>query len=217
MTIKESKFKFYNFDMEKVLKKERIEEIFQSNGNTVCFDCHNKSNKVTSVHTTFAVFLCCECAKHHKRFFEEFEDRILNIEKTKFNNFELNLLENGGNDRLEHFLKDYSINHSSTDVREKYLNQAVLFYRRWLLNIAEGKDIKSEKPSKKEATGPVEIEEFLELEKEGDLLEHAENSSNNDKKNLFGGINEHTVISDERQHERPIRHVKGGEVRSRLT
>lgn len=201
----------------KITQQDRLDNIFKGDGNTVCFDCQNKSNKVTSVHTTFAVFLCCECAKHHKRFFEEFEERVLNVQNNKFNNFELNILEIGGNDKLSHLLKEFSINVNTTDLREKYMNRAVLYYRKWLLSQAKGDNIKNEKPHKKEACGPVEIEEFLELENEGNLMEDAQQVCNEKENSNNVGKNEHTKVTDERQHERPIKRVKGGEVRNRVT
>lgn len=133
----------------------RIKDIQLKQGNSICADCFLRDTKF--VNLTFGIFLCATCANSHKLVFIDMPERIKSINFNQFANCEVNTLNLGGNKAFNDFVQFYGICPKQTDIHQKYLFEAILYYIKLLHSNAHSHDFKEQRPQIKEGMEPIKV------------------------------------------------------------
>ena len=134
-----------------------LKELLSNFGNMTCADCNN--NEIKSANTIFGIFLCCDCGNNHNRFFSSFSKDILCLEKDTVSSNQLKFLEKGGNYNFSNFINSYGIQEKTTNLKIKYLNKAVCFYKSYLESLVKGEELKSF-PNNHAGLEEISVEDF---------------------------------------------------------
>lgn len=153
-----SKEKHLNKQEKMDLNRKRVMDLTKFNGNNVCFDCGN--HNPNWVDLTFAVFLCVDCAKHHKLEFPNSHDRIRSIEVNDFAWNEISLLKVGGNDTFRHFLAMYGLDSRHKTYTNVYLFNCVVYYIKDIIALSKKKKFKKQRPAREEGLKPVHYKDI---------------------------------------------------------
>lgn len=120
-------------------------QLQENSANSHCFDCN--STGLLSVSTSFAIFLCEQCAETHVKL--GFEVRT--IHRDAWSVRQLRLIKAGGNEAFAVFLREYEIE-KEMDAGLKYKTNAAEYYR--LRLAAEGQEISIPPPAKETGSQP---------------------------------------------------------------
>ena len=136
----------------------RIRVIQCMEGNQICADCFTNESKF--VNLSFGVFLCGTCAYNHKLVFIDMPERLKSLDFNSFTNCEVNIVSLGGNKSFNAFLDYYGINAKETNLENKYLYEAVLYYIKLLYNNAHGNDFKEQRPQIKDGAQRINVKDI---------------------------------------------------------
>ena len=153
-------------------KIDELNALRDLNENKICADC--KSIYVEYASITYGIFLCMDCAMNHKSHFKIDESKIKSLNSPYWSQDEILMLRIGGNHNFMNFLKQYDLPDKTTDLKSRYLNIAVDYYRRFVESSAEGIVINEEKPSKEEGIlqiVPVNMEKKVIFDEVTNILE----------------------------------------------
>ena len=116
--------------------------------NNICADCD--STNVAYGCITYGLFLCMDCAMNHKSNLNINDSKIKSLDTPYWSNSEILMMKVGGNYHFINFINQYDIPKNNPDIKLKYLNKAVDYYKRFILSSAEGIVINEKRPSKEE-------------------------------------------------------------------
>ncbi len=111
---------------QKEANKKIIEEFSEMKGNNVCFDCNKSPADWASINN--GIFLCIDCSIIHKKF----GYNISFIKSATLDNWsgaQINLMKEGGNEKLKQFLISHSI-YRKVDSKTLYFSKIMTYYRR---------------------------------------------------------------------------------------
>lgn len=137
----------------------RVQELLKTEGNSICADCHKHESKFVDL--TFGLFLCAVCSSTHKFYFLNMPERIKSVYQNSFSNDEVNILALGGNNNFNEFIRYYGINSKQTNIEQKYLYEAILYYINLLYHNALGLEFKDTKPDIKEGSKPISYKSII--------------------------------------------------------
>lgn len=107
---------------------EIFARLFSLPDNKACIDC--SSSQIESCSINHGLFLCQNCADHHKKFRNGISI-IKSIKKHSWTENEMNLMIIGGNMKFRTFLVRYRFPKEYT-LEEKYMTNAICYYREML-------------------------------------------------------------------------------------
>lgn len=181
-----------NREEKKNLMRIRVKELLNYNGNNQCFDCGSFHVNWTDI--TYAVFLCVDCAKVHKKEFPDFIDRIKSLEVNDFKKKEYKLLKFAGNNSFRSFLSEFNMNSNALGFRERYLSTAAIYYVKYIIKASNGKKFKYQRPGLNEGRF---IHNYNDIYKSLGAMTKLKDKT----KGLFHIKNKQTKISDEKMCE----------------
>ena len=119
-----------------IVSKELI-EIINKPGNRKCFDC--ESSPANWVCVNNAIFLCSKCAGEH-RGYGTIISNLKFIMLDKLNEFQIETMKRGGNDKLDKLLQEYKVDKKKIDKLILYSSKLMEYHRDYLYNKLAGKN-----------------------------------------------------------------------------
>ena len=119
-----------------IVSKELI-EIINKPGNRKCFDCDSSPANWVCVNN--AIFLCSKCAGEH-RGYGTIISNLKFIMLDKLNEFQIETMKRGGNDKLDKLLQEYKVDKKKIDKLILYSSKLMEYHRDYLYNKLAGKN-----------------------------------------------------------------------------
>jgi hypothetical protein len=119
-----------------IVSKELI-EIINKPGNRKCFDCDSSPANWVCVNN--AIFLCSKCAGEH-RGYGTIISNLKFIMLDKLNEFQIEIMKRGGNDKLDKLLQEYKVDKKKIDKLILYSSKLMEYHRDYLYNKLAGKN-----------------------------------------------------------------------------
>ena len=135
--------------------KKQLEELYQEESNSTCFDCDSKPAHWASISN--GIFLCLDCSGEH-RGFGIGVSFIRSVTMDQWTQEQVNMMKAGGNQRLRDFLTTYNMP-DNIDKKQIYCSKLMNFYRRQLKTESLGQIFMEPLPPKEEFWAPFNPED----------------------------------------------------------
>ena len=135
--------------------KKQLEELYNDENNSYCFDCDNKPAHWASISN--GIFLCLECSGEHRGFGINVS-YIRSATMDQWTQEQVNIMKVGGNKRLKDFLITYNMP-EDIDKKKIYCSKLMHFYRKQLKAESMGQIFMEPLPPKEEFWAPMNFED----------------------------------------------------------
>ena len=135
--------------------KKQLEELYNEESNTCCFDCDNKPAHWASISN--GIFLCLDCSGEHRGFGINVS-YIRSVTMDQWTQEQVNIMKVGGNKRLKEFLITYNMP-EDIDKKKIYCSKLMHFYRKQLKAESMGQIFMEPLPPKEEFWVPMNLED----------------------------------------------------------
>ena len=154
--------------------KKQLEELYNEESNSSCFDCDSKPAHWASISN--GIYLCLDCSGEH-RGYGIGVSFIRSVTMDQWTQEQVNIMKVGGNQRLRDFLTTYEMP-ENIDKKQIYCSKLMNYYRRQLKTESLGQIFMEPLLPKEEFWSQINSDE------ESPSLFNNNNNSNNNNNNL---------------------------------
>jgi len=122
--------------------------------NSICFDCKDEEKEIKAVSLNNGVFLCEDCSEIHKQA-DKAISLIRPIDADFWNQYQINKLTFGGNEKLQSYLVYYQLQ-ECTDFKKRYHSVALQYYRSKLQAFSSNQSFSESQPEPREGKRLIE-------------------------------------------------------------
>lgn len=119
--------------------------LLQITENKSCVDCKNLPT--TYINMIFGVFLCQNCGLKHKKLFNEFNNKIIEMSSYQLNDEETRFLSLSGNKKFVKYNEEYKINFDHDNIDKTYMTKANLYLAKYYKYLCDNKCYIGSKPT----------------------------------------------------------------------